>query len=46
MEALEVLNEVERRDFDLWSTPLSVSPFRRIQARLLARFGRTTFRRR
>jgi phytoene synthase len=46
MEALEVLSEVERRDFDLWSTPLSISPFRRIQARLLARFGRTTFRRR
>ncbi|HEX7069795.1 MAG TPA: squalene/phytoene synthase family protein [Rhodothermales bacterium] len=46
MDALEVLNEVERREFDLWSRPLALAPIRRLQARLLALFGRTTFRRR
>lgn len=38
--ALEVLNELERRDYDLWSEPLQLSPFRRVQVRLQAFFGR------
>jgi phytoene synthase len=41
MGALALLNELERRNFDLWSTPLSLSPFRRVQVYLQVLFGRT-----
>lgn len=41
---LEVLHEVERRDYDLWSKPVTLSAFYRLQVRFQARFGRTTFR--
>lgn len=41
MGALALLNELERRDFDLWSTPLSLSAFRRVQVCLQVAFGRT-----
>lgn len=46
MAGVEVLNEVERRDYDLWSKPLELSYFARVQVRFQARFGRTTFRKR
>lgn len=38
--ALEILNEVERRDYDLWGEPFQLSLFRRIQVRLQAFLGR------
>ncbi len=41
---LEVLNEIARRDYDVWSEPINLSRFYRLQVRLQARFGRTTFR--
>lgn len=41
MGALALLNELERRDFDLWSVPLSLSWFRRVQVWLQVVFGRT-----
>ncbi len=41
MGALALLNELERRDFDLWSAPLSLSWFRRLQVYLQVMFGRT-----
>ena len=41
---LEVLNEIERRDYDVWSEPIDLSKFYRFQVRFQARFGRTTFR--
>lgn len=41
---LEVLNEIRRREFDLWSEPISLSLRSRVQVRFQARFGRTTFR--
>jgi phytoene synthase len=41
MGALALLNELERRDFDLWSGPLSLSWFRRVQVCLQVVFGRT-----
>ena len=41
MGALALLNELERRNFDLWSTPLSLSWFRRVQVYLQVAFGRT-----
>lgn len=41
---LEVLNEIVRRDYDVWSEPVRLSRFHRLQVWLQARFGRTTFR--
>lgn len=41
---LEVLNEIVRRDYDVWSEPITLSRFYQLQVRLQARFGRTTFR--
>lgn len=41
---LEVLNEIARRDYDVWSKPVTLSRFHRMQVRFQARFGRTTFR--
>lgn len=42
--ALEVLNEIERRDFDVWSEPLDLSLFRRTQVNLQALFGKAAGR--
>ncbi len=42
--ALELLNEIERRDYDLWSAPLSLSAFQRVLVRYQALFGRAAFR--
>lgn len=41
---LEVLNEIARRDYDVWSRPISLSLYHRALVRLQARFGRTNFR--
>lgn len=41
---LEVLNEIRRRGFDVWTDPVTLSVRHRIQVRFQARFGRTTFR--
>jgi len=41
MGALELLNELERRDYDLWSRPLDLGVFRRIQVYMHIIFGRT-----
>lgn len=41
---LEVLNEIVRRDYDVFSEPITLSTFYRLQVRFQARFGRTTFR--
>ncbi len=43
--ALEVLNEIERRDYDLWSRPLGLSFRQRWQAKLQAHLGRSVFKR-
>jgi len=40
--SLEVLNEIERRDFDVWSEPIQLSVYRKIQVYLLTVFGRST----
>lgn len=41
---LEILNEIVRRDYDVWTEPVTLSTFYRLQVRLQAKFGRTTFR--
>lgn len=41
---LEVLNEIRRREFDVWTDPIRLSVRSRAQVRFQARFGRTTFR--
>lgn len=41
---LELLNEIVRRDYDVWSEPVRLTGYQRAQARFQARFGRTTFR--
>lgn len=41
---LELLKEVERRDFDLWSEPLTLSPLRKMQVYVQTIFGRTQLR--
>jgi phytoene synthase len=38
--ALEMVNEVERRDFDVWSRPVQLSVLRRAQVYLQTAFGR------
>jgi phytoene synthase len=42
--ALEMLNEIERRDYDVWSEPLKLSLFRRMQINLQAVFGKAAGR--
>lgn len=42
--ALEMLNEIERRDYDVWSEPLDLSLFRRMQVNLQAVFGKAAGR--
>lgn len=39
--ALALLNELDRRDYDLWTEPLDLSFFRRVQVYLQTVFGRT-----
>ncbi|PEN15040.1 phytoene synthase [Longibacter salinarum] len=39
---LELLNEIERRDFDVWSEPIELSAYRKLQVYLLTVFGRST----
>lgn len=41
---LELIHEIERRGYDVWSEPIKLSTFYRIQVRFQARLGRTTFR--
>lgn len=41
---LEVLGLVERRDYDVWSRPLRLSPLQEAQVRLIGLFGRRTFK--
>ena len=42
--ALEVLHEIRRREYDVWTRPIVLSARSRMQVRIQARFGRTTFR--
>jgi phytoene synthase len=42
---LELINEIERRDFDVWSKPVSLSLYHRAQSAFQARFSRVSFRR-
>ena len=42
--ALEALHEIRRREYDVWTRPIALSARSRMQVRLQARFGRTTFR--
>jgi len=42
MGALALLNELERRDYDLWSEPLGLPWGRRLQVWLQVAFGRTS----
>ena len=42
--ALELLKELERRDYDLWSRPLDLSVFRRVQVYLQTLLGRSVSR--
>ncbi len=41
---LELVNEIERRDYDVWSQPLTVSSVQRFRVRIQALAGRTSFR--
>lgn len=42
--ALEVVGEIERRDYDLWSKPITLSTFRRVQIYLQGLLGRAASR--
>jgi len=42
---LEMVNTIERKDYDVWSEPITLSPFHRAQVRYQSRFGRLTFKR-
>jgi len=42
--ALEMINEIERRDFDVWSEQPDLSLFRRMQVNLQALFGKAAGR--
>jgi phytoene synthase len=42
--ALELLNDLERRDYDLWDDPPSLSLFRRVQVYLQTVLGRSVSR--
>ena len=44
MGALELLQELERREYDLWSEPLGLSLFRRVQVYLQTLLGRSVSR--
>lgn len=46
LAGLEVLNEIEKRDYDLWAKPIQLSTLQRVRVRLQALAGRATFRRR
>ena len=41
---LELVNEIERRDYDVWSQPLALSSVKRFRVGLQALAGRTSFR--
>ncbi len=41
---LEVLNEIERRGFDVWTRPVTLSAVQRFRVRLQALVGKTAFR--
>lgn len=41
---LELLTLIERRDYELWSEPIQLSLFRRLQVRFQARLGKIAFR--
>ena len=41
---LYVLSEIERRDYDVWSKPVALSGLKRMQVRLQALVGKTSFR--
>ena len=41
---LELVNEIERRDYDVWAHPLTVASAQRFRVRLQALVGRTSFR--
>jgi len=41
---LELVNEIERRQYDVWSQPLTVSSVQRFRVRMQALAGRTSFR--
>ena len=43
---LEWLGEIERRSYDVWTSPVALSSFRKAQVRFQAQFGRATFRKR
>jgi 15-cis-phytoene synthase len=42
--SLEVLNQIEKHDFDVWNHPPKLSLYHRAHVRFQARFSRTTFR--
>jgi phytoene synthase len=42
--ALELLNEVERRDFDVWGAPVTLNRWRTAQVYLQTYIGRATAR--
>jgi phytoene synthase len=46
LAGLEVLNEIEKHDYDLWAKPIQLSALQRFRVRLQALVGRSTFRRR
>ena len=46
LAGLEGLNEIEKRDYDLWGKPFQLSALQRFRVRLQALVGRSTFRRR
>jgi len=41
---LEVVNQIERRGYDVWSQPLTLSPVHRFRVRMQALVGKTSFR--
>lgn len=41
---LEMLNAIERQQYDVWSGPIVLSGYHRAQVRYQARFGRLTFK--
>ncbi len=43
-EALEVLHTIERRDYDLWRSPIQLSFWQRLHVAYQARFSRVAFR--
>jgi phytoene synthase len=41
---LEYLNEIERRDYDVWSVPIAFTRRQRAMIHTLARLGRLSFK--